>query len=112
MAGTNVEEYNRSRAALIAQERSLRCDYLRLGALSDLEARAEQRIREIRKLEEQTVWSTPGDLFPGMEFLTAKQTIQQTRLFKILKRMPKGALLHAHMDAMSARTSLLGLRIF
>jgi adenosine deaminase CECR1 len=40
------------------------------------------------------------NLYPGMMFVLAKERMEQTRLWKIVKKMPKGALLHAHMDAM------------
>ncbi len=33
-------------------------------------------------------------------FSLAKQRMESTKLWKIVRRMPKGALLHAHMDAM------------
>jgi len=35
-----------------------------------------------------------------MMFSLAKQTMEKTKLWRILRQMPKGALLHAHMDAM------------
>lgn len=38
--------------------------------------------------------------FPGMMFTMAKSTMESTLLWKIVRRMPKGALLHAHLDAM------------
>ncbi|KIM25983.1 hypothetical protein M408DRAFT_314007 [Serendipita vermifera MAFF 305830] len=34
-----------------------------------------------------------------MSFLTAKSTIESTQIFNIVKKMPKGALLHAHLEA-------------
>lgn len=37
---------------------------------------------------------------PGMMFSLAKDKMEQTRLYRIVRRMPKGALLHAHCDAM------------
>jgi adenosine deaminase CECR1 len=35
-----------------------------------------------------------------MMFSLAKQRMEATRLWQIVRKMPKGALLHAHMDAM------------
>jgi adenosine deaminase CECR1 len=35
-----------------------------------------------------------------MMFSLAKDRMEGTQLWKIIRRMPKGALLHAHMDAM------------
>ena len=39
-------------------------------------------------------------MYPGMMFSLAKQRMEGTRLWQIVRKMPKGALLHAHMDAM------------
>ena len=55
---------------------------------------------EIRAREREAVWKAEPELFPGMHFLTAKDAIERTELFDVLRRMPKGALLHGHMDAM------------
>jgi len=35
-----------------------------------------------------------------MMFSLAKDRMEKTELWKIIRKMPKGALLHAHMDAM------------
>lgn len=39
-------------------------------------------------------------MYPGMMFSLAKEKMEATKLWKIVRKMPKGALLHAHMDAM------------
>lgn len=39
-------------------------------------------------------------IYPGMTFSQAKKLMETTKLWQIVKRMPKGALLHAHLDAM------------
>ncbi len=39
-------------------------------------------------------------VFPGMMFSLSKERMEGTRLWRIVRRMPKGALLHGHMDAM------------
>lgn len=48
-----------------------------------------------------------GDVFPGMSFTLAKDRMVQTKLWKIVKKLPKGALLHAHLEAMVDSQSLL-----
>ena len=64
-------------------------------------------VSQIRFEELQTVWSYQNDssrgedeLFPGMMFMLAKSKMEKTKLFNIIKRMPKGALLHCHFEAM------------
>lgn len=39
-------------------------------------------------------------LYPGVMFHLAKNRMETTDLWKIVHRMPKGSLLHAHLDAM------------
>lgn len=64
----------------------------------------------IRAREQKELWSNGvrhGDahqtdeiLYPGVMFHLAKNRMEETDLWKIVQRMPKGSLLHAHMDAM------------
>jgi adenosine deaminase CECR1 len=42
----------------------------------------------------------PEELFPGMMFNIAKPALESTKLWKIIQKMPKGALLHCHLGAM------------
>ncbi|KZV90219.1 Metallo-dependent hydrolase [Exidia glandulosa HHB12029] len=39
------------------------------------------------------------NLFPGMAFLTARKIIENTKLYKIVQKMPKGGILHSHLDS-------------
>jgi adenosine deaminase CECR1 len=63
-------------------------------------------VSAIREKELRDVWTKEEGtldeelLYPGMMFTAARERMEQTKLWKILERMPKGALLHAHMDAM------------
>lgn len=41
-----------------------------------------------------------GDVFPGMMFSLAKTRMEKSKLWQIVRRMPKGALLHCHLEAM------------
>ncbi|KAG9019560.1 hypothetical protein FRB90_000468 [Tulasnella sp. 427] len=105
--GQLFSSYQEARQALIAEDRSLRLDSQtqHLNALGDSETlqKVDGIIRNIRTREAQSVWAQETEriphIFPGMEFLTAKETIQGTELFKWVRKLPKGALLHVHMDA-------------
>ncbi|KAJ7087816.1 hypothetical protein C8R44DRAFT_27840 [Mycena epipterygia] len=94
-------QYKEQRAALINLDRSLRPDHS--SKISAAEARADEIIRQLRSSEAQSIWGTEHEgiphPFPGMEFLTGRSIILKTKLFEILAKMPKGALLHAHLDA-------------
>ncbi|KAG8217611.1 Metallo-dependent hydrolase [Butyriboletus roseoflavus] len=105
----SLEDYHAERAALIKADRALRVDYIRPSSI--LESQADQITRRVRVDDAASVWSVQQDEvphpFPGMEFLTGKSIIQKTKLFQIISKMPKGALLHAHLDlTVGARTLL------
>lgn len=66
-------------------------------------------VSAIRFEEQQTLWtrdyedslaSTAQDVFPGMMFTLARPKIEKSKLWRIVKKMPKGALLHCHLEAM------------
>ena len=64
----------------------------------------------IRDEEQRTVWTgkfedslakdEEGSIYPGMMFTLAKSRMEKTKLWRIVRRLPKGALLHAHLEAM------------
>ncbi|EPQ58065.1 adenosine deaminase-like growth [Gloeophyllum trabeum ATCC 11539] len=115
MSPPSVGEYLSKRDAFINDERSLRREHARLNALSDAEAQADTVVRQIRADEAKTIWTDDNEnmphVFPGMEFLTSRDLIVKTKLFNILAKMPKGALLHAHLDAMVNVRTLLRLAL-
>ncbi|KAA1469338.1 adenosine deaminase-like growth [Dentipellis sp. KUC8613] len=100
---TALHDHYAARAALMQEDRHLRRENKRLANLTEKEKLADKIVRAIRDEEDKSVWSVQHENivhpFPGMEFLTAKQLIETTELFKIISKMPKGALLHAHLDA-------------
>jgi|TARA_R110002003_G_scaffold112_9_gene9604 adenosine deaminase CECR1 len=66
-------------------------------------------VSQIRFQEQQTLWTKEYedslltehvDVFPGMMFSLAKERMEKSKLWQIVKRMPKGALLHCHLEAM------------
>lgn len=97
-----VEKHKESRANLITSERALRFDAAAIASASENEKRAAEIVRRLKTREAQEIWNANEEqlMYPGMEFLSAKDTIMNTKLYKIMKKMPKGGLLHGHMDAM------------
>jgi adenosine deaminase CECR1 len=85
-------------------------DYAFRQSLSPMARMACAIVSKIREEERGTVWTkeyedslaktTDGDMYPGMMFTLAKERMEKTKLWDIVRRMPKGSLLHAHMDAM------------
>lgn len=105
-----LQQYLSGRERLISKEKETRSDASFRKALTPIARRACAIVDRIRAQEQAAVW-TPGveeqlaretgqSIFPGMMFMLAKDRMEQTRLWKIVRRMPKGCLLHAHMDAM------------
>ncbi|KAI9817197.1 MAG: hypothetical protein M1827_001309 [Pycnora praestabilis] len=104
-----IQQYLQGREALIAQEKKQRSDYAFRQSLSPMAAEASAIVSRIRDEERLTVWTGEfedglalnfdGNFYPGMMFSLAKERMQGTRLWKIVRKMPKGSLLHAHFDA-------------
>ena len=116
-----IQKYLSGRAALIAQEKKQRHDYLWKQTMSPLARQAALIMSRLRKKELKTIWTsefeeslTVGEanedvtVYPGMMFTLARPRMETTKLWKIVERMPKGALLHAHLDAMIDVDWLIG----
>lgn len=107
-----IQKYLDGRDALIAQENRQRTDHAFRQTLSPMAAEASAIVADIRAEEQQTLWNrefednlaqrNEVDMFPGMMFALAKERIESSKLFQILRRMPKGCLLHCHLGAMSS----------
>lgn len=79
-------------------------------SLSPLAREACHIVDRIREDEQKTIWTSTfedhlagevgSNIYPGMMFSLAKERMESTKLWQIVRKMPKGALLHAHMDAM------------
>ncbi|PWW75559.1 Metallo-dependent hydrolase [Tuber magnatum] len=100
-----ISEYLEKREALVAKEKELRHDYEFRKSLSPTAKRAAAIVSRIRQHEAETVWTKEteeeeGDVYPGMMFTLAKGRMEKTELWRIVKKMPKGCLLHAHLEAM------------
>ncbi|KAL9612933.1 MAG: hypothetical protein Q9167_002516 [Letrouitia subvulpina] len=105
-----IQQYLQGREALIEQEFSQRSDSSFRQSLTPLAVEACRIISRMRDEEHRTIWSggSLGELLqqneisphPGMTFALAKDRMEMTKTWQIVSKMPKGALLHAHLDAM------------
>ncbi|KAI4258042.1 MAG: hypothetical protein LQ352_001363 [Teloschistes flavicans] len=104
-----IQQYYQGRDALIEQEKAQRSDNSFRQSLTPLASAACAIVSRIRAEEHQTIWTkdyledkvlSNVNHFPGMTFALAKQRMEQSKTYQIVNRMPKGALLHTHMDAM------------
>ncbi|KAJ3558863.1 hypothetical protein NPX13_g9630 [Xylaria arbuscula] len=106
-----LQKYLEGREALIAQENKQRSDASFRQNLSPIARRACDIVQRIRDEENKSIWTPQLEdslaqkedkitVYPGMMFSLSKDRMESTKLWQIVRRMPKGALLHAHMDAM------------
>lgn len=114
-----VGDYFRLRQNLVTREKALDFDHdCRIHSTPE-ERRADIIIQQLRRNDEETVYAQAaprtgygGQLhprFPGDHFLSNKDLIDQTSLFKVAQRMPKGSHLHIHFNACLAPQVLLNL---
>ncbi|KAF7594320.1 hypothetical protein BBP40_009555 [Aspergillus hancockii] len=105
-----IQQYLKGRTSLILEEQKQRYDTNLRKSLSPVSARACAIVSKIRARDLTTVGLNEGDtrqlnpiLQPSrISHLTGDQVdqVQETDLWKILQKMPKGPLLHAHMETM------------
>ncbi|KAL5386500.1 hypothetical protein PMIN02_008495 [Paraphaeosphaeria minitans] len=104
-----IQKYLSGRDALVQQEKKQRSDHYFRENLSPTAQEACAIVSQIRFEEQQTLWtkdyedclaSSYVDVFPGMMFNLAKERMEKSKLWKIVRKMPKGALLHCHLEAM------------
>ena len=104
-----IQKYLDGRDALIQQEQQQRSDHAFRTGMTPMQRGAAAIVSAIRFEEQQTLWNWSHEdnlakqdgvtVYPGMMFLLAKERMEQSKLWKIVRKMPKGALLHCHMSA-------------
>lgn len=112
-----LQKYLDGRDALIAQEKRQRSDHAFRENMTPMAAEAAATASAIRFQEQQTLWSHDFEdelakkegieVFPGMMFNLAKDRMEKSKLWKIVRKMPKGALLHCHLEAMGDLDSII-----
>jgi adenosine deaminase CECR1 len=104
-----IQQYLLGRDALVEQEKKQRSDARFKEQLTPIAQEACAIVDRIRSEEQQTLWcrdyedslaSHDGDVYPGMMFSLAKSRMEKSRLWRIVRKLPKGALLHCHFEAM------------
>ncbi|KAL9103272.1 MAG: hypothetical protein Q9163_001674 [Psora crenata] len=103
-----IQQYLNGREALIEQEKSQRSDHAFRQSMTPMATEActivsrilaeEQRTLWTRKLSQDRIKKHSFTIYPGMPFSLARDTMERTKSWQIIKRLPKGALLHAHID--------------
>ncbi|PYH44061.1 Metallo-dependent hydrolase [Aspergillus saccharolyticus JOP 1030-1] len=109
MTSTKITRHLQERSALLHQETTTRHDYAFKTNMSPVAKSAAEIVARIRQRESEIFWTTAEGshhegkhpvVFPGMSFAISRDRMHQTSLYQIVSAMPKGCLLHAHMEAM------------
>ena len=105
-----IQKYLSGRDALIDQEQSRRSDYSFRQSLTPLAREACRIVKRIRREEHETILKHESTndstgtneslAYPGAMYAFVKDKARTTKTWQILRKMPKGALLHCHLDAM------------
>jgi adenosine deaminase/adenosine deaminase CECR1 len=90
----------------LAWDANSKIDHDFRSTLSPVAQQAEAIVGAIRQYEVDNFWRKPAEIerednerFAGEMFANAKPLIPSTKLWAIISRMPKGALLHVHSSA-------------
>lgn len=101
------DQYGKDRTNLLHTEAAKSWDHQARESASDAEKRAANIILKIREDERENLFGDkaseaipgPETLDMGGQFLTNKDRIEESRLFAISQRLPKGAHLHIHFNS-------------
>ncbi|KAF6816575.1 adenosine/AMP deaminase [Colletotrichum sojae] len=102
-----IDQHRSTRELMITLEKTERQDAKFRERLSGNCTRADRIVHNVRQEEWNTVWREGEGTYPGQMFGLARGRIATTMLWNITRRMPKGALLHAHLTAMLPFDKLL-----
>ncbi|KAI9930411.1 hypothetical protein ASPWEDRAFT_26940 [Aspergillus wentii DTO 134E9] len=109
-----VQRHMLARDAMVNLEKRQRQDYTFKQNLSPTAQKADAITRAIRQEEIEEYWRKPAavgdeenERFAGEMFPKARPLMLSTKLWKIVRRMPKGALLHSHLYSMLPFRALL-----
>ncbi|KAE8385970.1 hypothetical protein BDV23DRAFT_163938 [Aspergillus alliaceus] len=96
-----IQQYLKGRTSLILEEQKQRYDTNLRKALSPVATRACEIFSKIRDRDLATLGPNEGDRRQStpIPHLLEDQA-QRTKLWKVLQKMPKGSLLHAHIETM------------
>jgi adenosine deaminase CECR1 len=86
-----MENYLKQRQQLVNENNKLRFDYN--TKLSEKEIKVNNLLKELIKKEQKSEKLTEN-------FFERKSEVESSTLYKILKKMPKGAILHGHYLAL------------
>ncbi|KAM5350567.1 hypothetical protein ACJ41O_007072 [Fusarium nematophilum] len=115
----SVQDYSDLRKEFVSREKALEFDYNCHQRGTPDERLADAIIQELKHKDEDDIFAKapprtgygdqPHRRFPGDHFLSNKELIDETALFRVAQRMPKGSHLHIHFNACLAPHVLLNI---
>lgn len=100
IVNSRYDDYLKDRKRIIEEE--LTSSFGMNLELNAREQQANQIIMDAKEAEYQSGLDNPFLFTPSRHIFEVLDTINQTKLFKIIKQMPKGGLLHAHNMAFAS----------
>ncbi|RZC40862.1 adenosine deaminase CECR1-A-like [Asbolus verrucosus] len=93
------ETYAQERRKILNDEKSLFFGNKLTSSLTTKELMVNEVLME-KKIDELTSsYENSSNFLPSVHFFQAKERIDQSEIFAIIKRIPKGACLHTHLSA-------------
>ncbi|KAF7940294.1 uncharacterized protein EAE98_000421 [Botrytis deweyae] len=99
---TKFSEYESNRAKLVADEQKYRGDYGFVKSLSPTAQAASTIVSRLQQFNRQVLFDPFESMSPlrsDSGFPRIKESMARTALLEIMKKLPKGAILHAHHAA-------------
>jgi adenosine deaminase CECR1 len=103
------QDYERQRIEIMTREASLSWDFICKRDASPIEEQANRILQAMRKHDDENVYQQQPSRrgyrgqehprFMGDHFLYNVDLIENTKLFQVARKMPKGAHLHIHFNA-------------
>lgn len=109
VTATTAADYEKSREELRRRERALGFEHKLASAATPKELRVDQILQALKRDDDKTVFAAAPartgfggqqhGRFAGDHFLSNRALIDQSKVFRVAKKVPKGAHLHIHFNA-------------
>ncbi|XP_014211278.1 adenosine deaminase 2-like [Copidosoma floridanum] len=105
VSSQDLSSYFAQRNSILDEERSMYFGSKIL--LDETERRANEVLMRYKRQELRAGTQDPRSFLPSRNFLAVSGLIEQSRVYQVIRRMPKAGLLHAHLSASASRPFIL-----
>lgn len=109
MSNSSVEDYMKKRDALIKREETKSIGWN--VKLNDKEKLVNTIVMQLKNQELDDGIANPENCLVSNHFFKCRKRIQQSKIFKIIQKLPKGASLHAHDTALASQEYVYSLTL-